>query len=236
MDTLNEATEQIRQLESQNRLLKQQLDDKNKEIRELEKKNKSPVARGKSSAASPTEKSSDRMLAAQLQHAQNQVRLLKSTMEQFLRMGVFNDDLSNSTSPTTSIDAVVSELRCGRSRQRRHPASTTITNDPETDNPCATITDTTSPNTNPRKSLVPVDTKAKEPAKPNKSTPTAELDNQLLELSREKEILQAEYSKAPSSGGNALVRRRREELESRLDTIDSQMCRIKLKMRNRNIL
>lgn len=100
MDKLNEATEQIRQLESQNRLLKQEIDDKNKEIRELEKKNRSPMLRGKPTAAS-TEKSSDRSLAAQLQHSQNQVRLLKSTMEQFLRMGVFNDDLSCMTSPTT---------------------------------------------------------------------------------------------------------------------------------------
>lgn len=95
----------FRQLESQNRLLKQELDDKNKEIRELEKKNKSPVVRGKSTTAAAStsiaEKSTDRLLAAQLQHSQNQVRLLKSTMEQFLRMGVFNDDLSNMTSPTT---------------------------------------------------------------------------------------------------------------------------------------
>lgn len=100
MDKLNEATEQIRQLESQNCLLKQEIDGKNKEIRELEKKNRSPMLRGKPTAAS-TEKSSDRSLAAQLQHSQSQVRLLKSTMEQFLRMGVFNDDLSCMTSPTT---------------------------------------------------------------------------------------------------------------------------------------
>ncbi|KAL9552432.1 hypothetical protein MBANPS3_003784 [Mucor bainieri] len=240
MDKLNEATEQIRQLESQNRLLKQEIDDKNTEIRELEKnkKSKSPVVRGKSTTASPTGKSSDRLLAAQLQHSQNQVRLLKSTMEQFLRMGVFNDDLSSMTSPTTSIDTVVSELRCGRSRQRRHPASTTVTKSTGTDqhsDPSSTATTSTT-SAQSRKSLVPVDTKAKEPIKSNKSTPTSELNNQLLELLREKEILQAEYSKAPSSGGNALVRRRREELESRLDTVDSQMCRIKLKMRNRNIL
>ncbi|GAN00838.1 vacuolar protein sorting-associated protein 72 homolog [Mucor ambiguus] len=232
MDKLNEATEQIRQLESQSRLLKQEIDDKNAEIRELEKnrKSKSPVVRGKSTTT-PTEKSSDRSLAAQLQHSQNQVRLLKSTMEQFLRMGVFNDDLSSMTSPTTSIDAVVSELRCGRTRQFRHPTSTTAAKGTGADqhsDPTSTTTSTTSAKS--RKSLVPVDTKAKEPIKNNKSTPTAELDNQLLELLREKEILQAEYSKAPSSGGNALVRRRREELESRLDTVDSQMCRIKLKM------
>ncbi len=39
MDKLSEATEQIRQLENQTKILKLEIDDKNKEIRELEKKN-----------------------------------------------------------------------------------------------------------------------------------------------------------------------------------------------------
>jgi hypothetical protein len=94
-------------LENQTRLLKQEIDDKNKEIRDLEKKNKQQIStssavRGKSVGDG---RSTDRLLAAQLHHSQNQVKLLKSTMEQFLRMGVFNDDLhspiSNLTSPTT---------------------------------------------------------------------------------------------------------------------------------------
>lgn len=92
-----------------------------------------------------------------------------------------------------SIDAVVSELRCGRSRQRRHhPASTATvtkstgtTTDQQHSDPTSATTTSKS-----RKSLVPVDTKAKESLKNNnKSTPTAELDNQLLELLREKEIV-----------------------------------------------
>lgn len=98
-----------------------------------------------------------------------------------------------------------------------------------------------------KKSLVPsnpatehtkktLKTPEREHTKQQQEETTAELDIQFRELLREKEILQAEYSKAPSSGGNALVRRRREELESRLDTVDSQMCRIKLQMRSRNIL
>lgn len=66
-----------------------------KEVRELKRYNKPSFDSGKSG---------DQLLAAQLRHSQNQVRLLKSTMEQFLRMGVFNDDQglpSNLTSPTT---------------------------------------------------------------------------------------------------------------------------------------
>lgn len=96
MDKLNEATEQLRQLETQTRLLKSEIDDKNKEIRELEKKKPPPRAKPIIDG-----KSTDRLLAAQLQHSQNQVRLLKSTMEQFLRMGVFNDDLNSSNSMTS---------------------------------------------------------------------------------------------------------------------------------------
>lgn len=100
MDKLNEATEQLRQLETKTRALKSEVDDKNKEIRELEKKKQTTTpAKVKGSAEG---KSSDRLLAAQLHHSQNQVRLLKSTMEQFLRMGVFNDDLNSSNSSITS--------------------------------------------------------------------------------------------------------------------------------------
>ncbi|KAG2208076.1 hypothetical protein INT47_010438 [Mucor saturninus] len=267
MDKLNEATEQLRQLETQTRALKSEIDDKNKELRELEKKRPSKYNK------TVEGKSSDRLLAAQLHHSQNQVRLLKSTMEQFLRMGVFNDDLNSSnhmTSPTTSIDAVVADLKSGRSRPQRrthspgNKSSTTHTPSEEKPNTAAataaaaasvgtTATAATAAGAYPaisrsRKSLVPTEitetlnnTKTtKTPQQKKLNAPleecTEELDVQLRELLREKELLQAEYSKAPSSGGNALVRRRREELESRLDTVDSQMCRIKLKMRSRNIL
>lgn len=100
MDKLSEATEQIRQLENQTKILKLEIDDKNKEIRELEKKKQSSSS---SKAKSYSEgKSTDRLLASQLAHSQNQVRLLKSTMEQFLRMGVFNDDLNSSSTALTS--------------------------------------------------------------------------------------------------------------------------------------
>lgn len=105
MDKLNEATEHIRQLENQTKVLKSEIDDKNKEIREHEKQKQQQPSPTKVKTLYTEGKSTDRLLAAQLLHSQNQVRLLKSTMEQFLRMGVFNDDLNSShlniTSPTT---------------------------------------------------------------------------------------------------------------------------------------
>jgi hypothetical protein len=225
LEKLSEATEQIRNLEKQNKQVKSELEEK---LKDLEKKNKQMAASPRIKPSNDG-KSNERLLAAQLHHSQNQVRLLKSTMEQFLRMGLFNDDLGSITSPTTSIDAIVSEIKCGRSKQRRSSAISSKSN--------SSTTNGDTPKTKLKKSIVPSEKKT-EDQKPveSKSTPTAELDIQLRELLREKEILQAEYSKAPSSGGNALVRRRREELESRLDAIDSQMCRIKLKLRNRNIL
>ncbi|KAI8880525.1 hypothetical protein K501DRAFT_296391 [Backusella circina FSU 941] len=195
-------------------------------------------------------KSGDRLLAAQLQHSQNQVRLLKSTMEQFLRMGVFSDDHLQFVSPTSSIETVVSELRSGRSRHRRTappqaatPATPTpITPTPANNKPAAkaeekqpeTVKKSESNSKQPQQEPKQQEPKPLSEKKDDELT-TTELDLRLRELLREKEILQAEYSKAPSSGGNALVRRRREELESRLDSVDSQMCRIKLKIRNRII-
>ncbi|KAG0173486.1 hypothetical protein DFQ30_007838 [Apophysomyces sp. BC1015] len=56
-------------------------------------------------------------LKTQLAHSQEQVCVLKATMEQFLRIGIFNDQLIYDTArryPTTSkasaIEAVVAEL------------------------------------------------------------------------------------------------------------------------------
>ncbi|KAI9306450.1 hypothetical protein BJ944DRAFT_263538, partial [Cunninghamella echinulata] len=68
---------------------------------------------------------------------------------------------------------------------------------------------------------------------PCSSTSSVDLDGQLQRFLYEKELLQAEYSKIPVSGGNALSRRKREELEARLDEVDSRMRRIRLKIKRR---
>ncbi|KAG1047835.1 hypothetical protein G6F43_009740 [Rhizopus delemar] len=224
MDKLNEATESIRQLENQNKQLKSEKDEKMKEVRELKRNNKPSFDSGKSG---------DRLLAAQLRHSQNQVRLLKSTMEQFLRMGVFNDDQglpSNLTSPTTSVELAIFEPK-PRQRARQSPVVNKVTKASSEQESTKSVE--TPENQESQKQ--PVEKKSVERMEKKNEGDSFDLDKQLRELLREKEILQAEYSKAPSSGGNALVRRRREELESQLDAIDSQMCRIKLKIRSRQI-
>lgn len=255
MDKLSEATEYIRKLENQNKQLQSEKDEKYRETKELKRYNKPTFDNGKSC---------DRLLAAQLRHSQNQVRILKSTMEQFLRMGVFNDELpSNVTSPTTSVDSVVYEQKSRQKSRQTHVQSKMATKTPKEKEKTTKkvpeprsaiekkkpeVTKIPEETNVPEETSVPEETnvseEAKKPEEENKQEEIKllekddafDLDKQLRELMREKEILQGEYSKAPSCGGNALIRRRREELECKLDSIDSQMCRIKLKIRSRQIL
>ncbi|KAI8368078.1 hypothetical protein BD560DRAFT_399256 [Blakeslea trispora] len=58
-----------------------------------------------------------------------------------------------------------------------------------------------------------------------------DLDDQLLRLTQTKEKLQSAYSKIPINGGSAQVRRRQEELEMMLDHVDSQLSKVKQKIR-----
>lgn len=52
-----------------------------------------------------------------------------------------------------------------------------------------------------------------------------------MRLTKEKEKLQSDYSKIPLSGGGPMSRRRKEELEEMLDEVDSQLSRVKQKIR-----
>ncbi|KAG2225173.1 hypothetical protein INT45_009502 [Circinella minor] len=63
------------------------------------------------------------------------------------------------------------------------------------------------------------------------TSPNEELDRQLRKLTKEKEKLQSDYSKIPLSGGGPMSRRRKEELEDMLDEIDSQLSKVKQKIK-----
>ncbi|KAI8140927.1 hypothetical protein BJV82DRAFT_195000 [Fennellomyces sp. T-0311] len=71
----------------------------------------------------------------------------------------------------------------------------------------------------------------------NPQTPVPEksdsdtLDRQLRDLTYEKEQLQLRYSKIPISGGTRQSRRQKEELEEKLDKVDSQLSRIKQRIK-----
>ncbi|GAN10070.1 hypothetical protein MAM1_0317d09605 [Mucor ambiguus] len=58
-----------------------------------------------------------------------------------------------------------------------------------------------------------------------------DLDDQLMRLTKEKEKLQSHYSKIPLTGGGPQSRRRKEELEAMLDHVDSQLSKVKQKIR-----
>ncbi|KAI8986558.1 hypothetical protein BDB01DRAFT_896145 [Pilobolus umbonatus] len=58
-----------------------------------------------------------------------------------------------------------------------------------------------------------------------------DLDDLLMKLTKEKEKLQSDYSKIPLSGGGPQSRRRKEELEAMLDQVDSQLSKVKQKIR-----
>ncbi|SAM00424.1 hypothetical protein [Absidia glauca] len=62
------------------------------------------------------------------------------------------------------------------------------------------------------------------------SSPYA-LDDELMTLTKEREKLQSDYSKIPLSGGGPTSRRRKEQLEEMLDEVDSQLSKVKQKIR-----
>ncbi|CAO3590760.1 unnamed protein product [Absidia cylindrospora] len=57
------------------------------------------------------------------------------------------------------------------------------------------------------------------------------LDDELMSLTKEKERLQSDYGKIPLSGGGPTSRRRKEQLEEMLDEVDSQLSKVKQKIR-----
>ncbi|CAO3678905.1 unnamed protein product [Rhizopus stolonifer] len=223
---LDETSRHVRELKDQYNQLAIEKSTKDKEIKELKRNSKL--------ASSESSKSNDRLLTSQLRHSQNQVRLLKSTIEQFLRMGLFQEESGNSSgsaSSSTSIELALPELKA-RQKSRQSPLNNTKTLvkkalEDESGIPKASESVTKKLSEKKLNDKVPIE---KNPVE----TSASDLDKQMRELSREKEILQAEYSKAPSTG-NALLRKRREEVESRLDSIDSEMNRIKLRIRSKKI-
>ncbi|KAG2227759.1 hypothetical protein INT45_004801 [Circinella minor] len=59
------------------------------------------------------------------------------------------------------------------------------------------------------------------------------LDRELRDLTQEKDQILLQYSKIPISGGSRQSRRQKEQLEDRLDKVDSQLSRVKQKIRTR---
>ncbi|KAI9265623.1 hypothetical protein BY458DRAFT_476674 [Sporodiniella umbellata] len=62
--------------------------------------------------------------------------------------------------------------------------------------------------------------------------PKEDIDTQLRKLTKEKEKLESSYSRIPISGGGPQSRRRKEELEAMLDQVDSQLSKVKQRIKS----
>ncbi|KAI8889561.1 hypothetical protein K501DRAFT_266739 [Backusella circina FSU 941] len=141
---------------------------------------------------------SNNLLKKQLESTQLQVGLLKSTMQEFLRMGIFNDLLLSPLFVT-----------------------------PTDKTPILTPINATSKSSKPKE--------RKNEEKHEEKNTKNDLDIELNQLLIQKEILQSEYHRLPSSH-NALARKQRDEYESKLDRFDSEIYSLKFKMRNKKNL
>ncbi|ORX48220.1 hypothetical protein DM01DRAFT_1409897 [Hesseltinella vesiculosa] len=173
MEKLNEAMMQLKQLDRDKQALNADLQSKNLQLE---------------AALQPSTTDPNHIPA-------DQVKFLKSTLEQLLRLEVFDDK------PSKPKDEEKPKVHTSPSK-----------------------TNTTS--TSSRRSVVAT-------ATTSHSISLKDLETQLQNCLREKDLLQAEYSKIPVSGASALYRRKREELEARLDDVDSRLRKTRLKIRRR---
>ncbi|CAO3599772.1 unnamed protein product [Absidia cylindrospora] len=226
LDNFNEATEQIKQLSNEKQRLKEELDRVNRQL-DIEK-------RTATSASPPPPAIDTASFLGQLygngtpsstQDQDQQIKLIQSTMEKLLRLDIFrctsleatkkrDDEKPHSVKTMTRATSI--------SGQRKSPSSTRSKSSSSRHHPTATIASATTEKSDPSRFL-----------ETDPTISVTDLDDQLQSLLQEKELLQAEYSKIPVSGSNAICRRRREDLEARLDEVDSKMRKIRLKIRRR---
>ncbi|KAI9493689.1 hypothetical protein BDB00DRAFT_362355 [Zychaea mexicana] len=184
-DKLNEATETVRQLVTEKAELE-------KAINEL--RNSHETALGEEKAKHEKSKSSETLsnekLQAQLRHSQDQVRVLKATMEQFLRMGIFSEDISvysditskySTTTKSSAIESFVQEQR----QEQQHTAVTAVVTSalskPEEIKESSQMNDKPTTTTAATKKELP------------EIKSVADLDMHLRELLREKELVRGFY-------------------------------------------
>ncbi|KAI8370374.1 uncharacterized protein BYT42DRAFT_582156 [Radiomyces spectabilis] len=185
-------------------------------------------------------------LKSQLQQAHEQLQILKSTIEQLVKM----QQSMNIARPVISASSPLTDslLHTPSASPRIQPAHTPVlTRDekplprssklPKSGSNLMTVSASTSllptyGRRDKRDSLGPDDSSS---SSDEVSSPTSlqgdNLDIQLVHLTKKKEKLQSSYSKIPLSGGGPQTRRRKEELENMLDEVDSQLSKVKQKIK-----
>ncbi|CAO3596255.1 unnamed protein product [Absidia cylindrospora] len=231
IDRFNEALGQIKQLTNEKERLQLDLEHANHQLSSKNRNTSAPICiTGTSNNHQP--------------HQDEQIKLIQTTMEQLLQLNLFGRTRCTITT-TGSVDErkrdqddrimartnnALSSIS-GQQHQRQPSATRHKSRSTSTKQNTSTIVNKDNNNNNSSSSpgaTLGID------SIPRITVSSTDLDDQLQRLLQEKELLLAEYSKIPVSGGSAICRRRREDMEARLDEVDSKLRKIRLKIRCRH--
>ncbi|ORZ08308.1 hypothetical protein BCR42DRAFT_471783 [Absidia repens] len=227
IERFNEALERIKQLTNEKERLQLDLEHANHQL--CSEKKSIPT----STCITDTSNS-------QQPHQDQQIKLIQTTIEQLLQLNLFGR--TRCTITTTGSVEEKKRDENGRTMTRTNNTLSSISGQQHQRQPSATthksrFTSTkqnTSTSVNDNNTSSSPGTTSCTDSVPRNTVSSTNLDNQLQRLLQEKELLQAEYSKIPVSGGSPIYRRRREDVEARLDEVDSKMRKIRLKIRCRH--
>ncbi|KAG2172266.1 hypothetical protein INT43_004807 [Umbelopsis isabellina] len=188
-----------------------------------------------------SEKSNEvRRLKAQLDQSKEQIKVLKSTMEQLIRVNVVNnkeEEFTQSQSPerltpATSPDIQTAKIPQIPSRISQRQSMGSVDSEERITSPRSATFDLRDDTDTSHKHKSPSPTAKRASLMSNYSKRDSmlfyddgddDLDEQMRLLVEQKERLQSDYSKIPIVGGGPTSRKRREDLEEQLDNIDSQL-------------
>ncbi|GAA5801227.1 hypothetical protein HPULCUR_006671 [Helicostylum pulchrum] len=156
-----------------------------------------------------------RELRSKLSKSQEQVETLKSTMDQLIKS--HTDEMTRTIADKEKSSL---PLHTPNGSPRIHPNKI----DPD----CQTQS---SPIIPLPTSSTPFTNMSRTESTDQSSEYNHDLDDQLMKLTKEKEKLASIYSKIPLTGSGPQFRRRKEELEAMLDQVDSQLSKVKQKIR-----
>ncbi|KAI7859984.1 hypothetical protein BDC45DRAFT_530436 [Circinella umbellata] len=172
-------------------------------------------------------------LSSQLGKAEDQVQALKFAMKQLVKTTTAVAATSSlSSSKSIIIDTTATEKR-NSEQQREQQMGERLSSSQIASRKCSGTlakfdsTNASSVSANSQMSLL------KKPSTTVSKIDSDVLDRELRDLTQEKEQILLQYSKIPISGGSRQSRRQKEQLEDQLDKVDSQLSRVKQKIRTR---
>ncbi|CAO3689189.1 hypothetical protein G6F70_004859 [Rhizopus microsporus] len=177
-----------------------------------------------------------RELTIELNASREQVESLKLTMDQLIQSHAAEISRVTASAAAAAAAAASANNKKAQSYHMNTPNGSPQLPPKEEDDLCcspipsnlpAPSTTTTTPFGTPQS----MDSDYRIKNEPLDASEEKDLDSQLMKLTKEKEKLQSFYSKIPLSGGGPQSRRRKEELEAMLDQVDSQLSKVKQRIR-----